>query len=224
MPLMACPQCGQNVSSLASVCPSCSYSLREQRLKENQLGPQIECRKCGQLISATANVCPHCGVDHPKRTFNLMYLAIPAAALVVVFLFYLAFSGNDDSAPEPSTPPIQAAEQTPSPAADARPTVEETEQTQEPEPIARATPIVVETPPVQPAPSDTSIGPRTRWTADWVNVRSEPRPNSQVVQVLDPGLRVEVGTFNEGFWEVFLDGQLLGYVANSLLLREPPES
>ena len=63
MPLMACPQCGQNVSSLASVCPQCSYSLREQRLKEGQIGPQITCRKCGQLISAKANVCPHCGID-----------------------------------------------------------------------------------------------------------------------------------------------------------------
>jgi hypothetical protein len=44
-----------------------------------------------------------------------------------------------------------------------------------------------------------------------------------VEQQLNPGVRVEVGDYEAGFWEVYLEGRLLGYVANSLLLRERPD-
>jgi hypothetical protein len=54
-------------------------------------------------------------------------------------------------------------------------------------------------------------------------VRRDPSPRAPVEQQLDPGVQVEVGVFQAGFWEVFLDGQRLGYVANSLLLRTPPQ-
>ena len=222
MPLMACPQCGQNVSSLASVCPKCSFSLREQRLKENQQGPQIVCRKCGHKIAAKANVCPHCGVDFPKKTFNLLLAAVPIVAIIFLFTIFRllpdgSVSTGSAAAPPPLTtePPVITPPQTDV-------FLEDPLEQSRPESVVRAAPIIVDTPPPIAVPEDTSVGPSTRWTADWVNVRMGPVPNAQVEQQLRPGVRVEVGNFEAGFWEVYLDGLRLGYVANSLLLREPP--
>ncbi len=223
MPLMACPKCGQSVSSLASVCPNCSFSLREQRLKEGRLGPRIRCRKCGQNISATADVCPHCGVDYPKRTFNLLLVAAPIGAVVLAFGIFLLLSGGSDpgssaSAPPPLSdgPPAVTPPETATPA-------EATEEQAEPESDVRAAPILVESPPGSDQDIDAPTSERTRWTADWVNVREGPSPDAPVAQILDPGVRVEAGGYDGGFWEVYIDGRLLGYVANSLLLQEPPE-
>jgi hypothetical protein len=222
MPLMACPQCGQNVSSLASMCPKCSYSLREQRLKESQQGPQIVCRKCGHKIAAIANVCPHCGVDFPKRTFNLLYAAVPVAAILILFAIVKLYPGDTGgtgsaAAPLPLTtePPVITPPQT-------EVVIEDPSVTARADSLARARPIVVETPPQAAVRADTPVRSTTRWTANWVNVRRDPLPDAPVEQQLNPGMRVEVGEYASGFWEVYIDGRLLGYVANSLLLREPP--
>lgn len=223
MPLMACPQCGQNVSSLASVCPKCSYSLREQRLKQGQLGPQVTCRKCGQLISAKANVCPHCGIDFPKRSFNLVFVAIPVVVVLLVFaIVKMVPAGNSEPISGAAPPPLSAAPPEITPPQTAVQLVDSA-QPASTEAVVRAEPIVVETPAVVRAPRDTSVRSTTRWTSTWVNVRRDPSPTAHIEQQLNPGVRVEVGRFQSGFWEVFLDGRLLGYVANSLLLREPPE-
>ena len=222
MPLMACPQCGQSVSSLASVCPKCSYSLREQRLKEGQKGPQIGCRKCGHKIPAKANVCPHCGVDFPKKTFNLLFAAGPIAAIIIILTIVKLFpgdSGGSGSAAAPlplaTEPPVITPPQT-------EVVLDDPLETSSADSIVRAPPIVVETPPTVSARGDSSVRSTTRWTANWVNVRRDPLPTAPVEQQLNPGVRVEVGAFEAGFWEVYLDGRRLGYVANSLLLRAPP--
>ncbi len=222
MPLMACPQCGQNVSSLASVCPKCSYSLREQRLKEGQQGPQIVCRKCGHKITAKANVCPHCGIDFPKRTFNLLLAAIPIVAILILFAVIKLIPGDTGGTGSAAAPPPLAIEPpvfTP-PQTDV--VLDDPTERSIADSIVRAQPIVVETPPPAAAREETSVRPTTRWTATWVNVRRDPMPNAPVEQQLNPGVRVEVGAFESGFWEVYLEGRRLGYVANSLLLREPP--
>jgi RNA polymerase subunit RPABC4/transcription elongation factor Spt4 len=223
MPLMACPQCGQNVSSLASVCPNCSYSLREQRLKEGQLGPQITCRKCGQKISAKANVCPRCGVDFPKRTFNLLLVAVPLGLVVVVFAIVKLLPENVGTS-EPTSAPPPLAEEPPEitpPQTDI--VIEDSTESVTGDSLVRAEPIVARTPTRDPVSTGAAVRSTTRWTANWVNVRRDPSPRAPIEQQLDPGVQVEVGRFQSGFWEVFLDGQRLGYVANSLLLREPPE-
>jgi RNA polymerase subunit RPABC4/transcription elongation factor Spt4 len=222
MPLMACPQCGQSVSSLASVCPKCSYSLREQRLKEGHKGPQIVCRKCGHQIPAQANVCPHCGVDFPKRTFNLLLAAIPIVAIIIIFAIIKLLPGGQDvtgsaAAPPPlaTAPPVITPPQT-------EVVLENPTEPARAVSVERAPPIVVQTPPRTAERADTSVRATTRWTADWVNVRRDPLPTAPVEQQLNPGVRVEVGGFEAGFWEVYLEGRRLGYVANSLLLSEPP--
>jgi RNA polymerase subunit RPABC4/transcription elongation factor Spt4 len=223
MPLMACPQCGKNVSSLASMCPKCSYSLREQRLKEGQLGPQVTCRKCGQKISAKANVCPHCGVDFPKRTFNLLVAAVPIGAVILVFAIGKLVpdrSGPTDLATAPPPLTTEPPEIAP-PQADV--VLGDSVDTPAIDAVVRASPIVVATPLTVPEQVETTARSTTRWTATWVNVRRDPSGRAPVEQQLNPGVRLEVGRFESGFWEVFLDGRRLGYVANSLLLSEPPE-
>jgi len=223
MPLMACPKCGQSVSSLASVCPKCSYSLREQRLKEGQQGPLIVCRKCGHKISAKANVCPHCGVDFPRRTFNLLLAAVPVGIIIIVFAILKLIPGDANVTGSAAAPPPLTTEPPSITPPQTEVVLEDPTATPRADSVVRAPPIVVETPPPVAEPADTSVRQTTRWTADWVNVRREPRPDAPVVLVLDPGVRVEVGSFEGGFGEVYVEGRRLGYVANSLLLREPPE-
>jgi len=223
MPLMACPQCGQNVSSLASVCPNCSYSLREQRLKDGQQGPQIGCRKCGHKISAKANVCPHCGVDFPRKAFNVLPIAVPIVVIGIAFGIVKMLpdeTGVADPAAAPppleTEPPVITPPQT-------EVVLEDTTETSEADSLVRAPPIVVQSPPRVAESADAPVLSTTRWTANWVNVRRDPFPNAPVEQQLIPGVRVDVGAFDRGFWEVYFDGRRLGYVANSLLLREPPD-
>lgn len=224
MPLMACPQCGQNVSSLASVCPKCAYSLREQRLKEGQLGPQITCRKCGQQISAKANVCPHCGVDFPKRTFNLLIVVVPLAAILVAFAVIKMLPDGSEPRGSAAAPPPLATDPPEITPPQTEVVLEDSSETPPLDTVVRAAPIVARTPPTVPEPAETTIRSTTRWTATWVNVRRDPRVNAPVEQQLDPGVRLEVGSYEFGFWEVFRNGRRLGYIANSLLLREPPEN
>ena len=100
--------------------------------------------------------------------------------------------------------------------------LEDPTETSEADSVVRAPPIVVESPPRVAERTEASVQSTTRWTANWVNVRRDPFPNAPVEQQLNPGVQVEVGAFERGFWEVYLDGRRLGYVANSLLLREPP--
>jgi hypothetical protein len=206
------------------MCPNCSYALREQRLKESQLGPQITCRKCGHKISAKATVCPRCGVDFPKRSFNLVLAAIPVGAIILILVMMRLFPG-DAAAPIP-TETVQPVAGEPSESVPQQPeaVVEDRSDTPQPDSILRAPPVVADAPPSNTEPTTSSPSPNTRWTSTWVNVRSEPRPNGPRVQILDPGVRLEIGNYVAGFWEVFLNGRRLGYVANSLLLREPPES
>ncbi len=224
MPLMACPQCGQNVSSLASVCPKCAYSLREQRLKDGQMGPQITCRKCGQKISAKANVCPHCGVDFPKHTFNLLLVVVPVAAILIVFAIVKMLPAGSGSTDSVGAPPPLAAEPPEITPPQTEVVIVDSAVPSVPDSIDRAEPIVAQIPPRAPERTDQAVSSTTRWTANWVNVRRDPRPTAPVEQQLNPGVRVDVGRYEAGFWEVFLDGRRLGYVANSLLLREPPEN
>ena len=223
MPLMACPQCGQNVSSLASACPKCSYSLREQRLKESQQGPLIVCRKCGHRISAKANVCPHCGIDFPKRTFNLLMAAVPGGAILIIFAIVKLIPGDANVTGSAAAPPPLTIEPPSITPPQTEVVLEDPTATPQTEGVVRAPPIVVESPPPVAEPADMSVRPTTRWTATWVNVRTDPRPNAPMVLVLNPGVRVEIGSFERGFWEVYVGGRRLGYVANSLLLRDPPE-
>jgi hypothetical protein len=55
-----------------------------------------------------------------------------------------------------------------------------------------------------------------------VNVRADRTVESAVVRVLAPGRRVEIGDLEHGWWALFENGALVGYVANSVLTETPP--
>ena len=51
MPIIKCPECGRQVSSLAATCPSCGVAIA---------GNIVKCPHCGEIVLANQNVCPNC--------------------------------------------------------------------------------------------------------------------------------------------------------------------
>jgi hypothetical protein len=75
------------------------------------------------------------------------------------------------------------------------------------------------------APADSSaagIPTQTKWTLDWANVRESRALEAPVVGILRPGAPVQVTDRQQGWWALFLDGRVVGYVAGSLLADQPP--
>ena len=63
MPLVQCPECQKEVSSLALSCPKCAfpYPGKKERLNGTATETLLPCQDCGNLISKSALACPHCG-------------------------------------------------------------------------------------------------------------------------------------------------------------------
>ncbi|MCA9471755.1 MAG: hypothetical protein MRJ96_04425 [Nitrospirales bacterium] len=63
MPLVQCPECQKEVSSLALSCPKCAfpYPGKKERLNGTATEKLLPCQDCGSLISKSAQSCPHCG-------------------------------------------------------------------------------------------------------------------------------------------------------------------
>ena len=225
MPLLSCPQCGQSVSSLASACPKCSYPLREQRLQQRQMGPLITCRKCLQKIPSKSRVCPHCGVDHPRKTFAVWTAAVPIAVLLSVIVLAAVLRGGAEPVGQPVEPTAESTEPavTPDVPADSGPTAGPSDSAAEVLPeVPTGTPSPVMAPRRAVVSSEPTTQFAVRWTSTWANLRSARSPESPVVRILDPGQRVEVGDLRAGWWAVYEAGQLVGYVANSVLQTEAP--
>lgn len=48
--LIKCPECGQDVSDKANICPNCGTTIKKKF-----------CSHCGERIDVDCVVCPHCG-------------------------------------------------------------------------------------------------------------------------------------------------------------------
>ena len=48
--LIKCPECGQDVSDKANICPNCGTPIKKKF-----------CAHCGERIDVDCVVCPHCG-------------------------------------------------------------------------------------------------------------------------------------------------------------------
>lgn len=179
------------------------------------------CPACGAPHLPVATRCPKCGepfrqdqVDKPPfepkhRVRTAVYAAI---AVAVAAGIWAAAPGIRRAATPTATVPATAV-----PAAD--------------------TPVVTDTAPpaapeIDPAPAPTPVPPTptvdappttVRWTADWANVRETPSLNAEVVTVVRPGQRVEVGEPRAGFWRLYRDGIPVGWIAGSLLRTQPPQ-
>ncbi len=57
MSLVACRECGQQISDSASVCPHCGAHIAKE----------FYCQRCGTKVQGNVKFCPNCGTDlqHP---------------------------------------------------------------------------------------------------------------------------------------------------------------
>jgi hypothetical protein len=127
---------------------------------------------------------------------------------VIVLLFIFMPRGRD------TVPAVTPAAQAISTAVD---TI--TEATAVDPPPPQAQPITAQVP-APPAEAPETV---VKWTSTWVNVRERRDPNAPILGILDPGERVDVADLQRGWWAVYLEGEVIGYVARSLLRDSPLE-
>jgi RNA polymerase subunit RPABC4/transcription elongation factor Spt4 len=213
MTLIKCPNCGHTISSVASRCPQCGNQLSQFRFVQGEGGALTECRRCARKVLSGAKICPYCGASRPGRQFPMVLLPL-AVALAVPVLVISALRNRGPQAPAVFGEP--AAER-PAPVAAAS------------APPVRLAPSVPE-PAAAPgaalgAPADSSaagVPTQTKWTLDWANVREGRALETPVVRVLHPGAAVQVTDRQQGWWALYLDGHVVGYVAGSVLGDRPP--
>jgi hypothetical protein len=174
-----------------------------------------------------ATRCPHCGHAffrdpyeetryEPRTRLGPILVAVGLLAAAGVGMW--AVSRQGPLGPGARTTPVTTRAPAPAPAAI------DTSPAARPEP-APITALALEAAPpadTPPAPPAREVARASRWASTWANVREAPDLSAPVVRVLDPGEQVEVGERDQGYWRVYVDGRPVGYVAASLLLREPP--
>lgn len=64
MALIACPNCGKNVSDKAATCPGCGLDLCPE--KEQVINTIVICQECGVEYDKELVSCPNCGCPAPK--------------------------------------------------------------------------------------------------------------------------------------------------------------
>jgi ribosomal protein L37E len=217
MAMIKCPQCGQTVLSVASVCPKCSYLLIQHATPQGENGGFGNCRRCGKVISTAAVECDFCGYPqrfrrHLRRGLGAIGILALVAIGVIVIRAVSETGGDADRPAPPAADTVLAAAPPPAviqPDSAVIPPV--------------AAPQVDTT---APAPQDSQpvAPPRlTRWTITWANVRDGRTTESAVIRILRPGEAVSVAEPAGGWWRVYERGQPIGYVAIDLLSTQPPE-
>ena len=68
-----------------------------------------------------------------------------------------------------------------------------------------------------PAPT-----PLRRWVWSAANVREGRGTNTPVVRTLPAGTEIGVMNAENNWWEVYVGGQRIGFIANSVIRRDPP--
>jgi RNA polymerase subunit RPABC4/transcription elongation factor Spt4 len=235
MTLINCPKCQHTVSSVASRCPNCGALMTQYRFVQGQGGTLTECRRCSRKVLSGATTCPYCGVSHPGRHVPLVLAVLVAALAVPVLLFVTLYS----RAPSPRSLAVESPATQPAKGGgpDARGTRSEAtgardvgrtvpaRSAAQSEPVAEGTPTTsleaegsrnsdsVVTPPA---------GSVAKWTLDWANVREGRALGTPVIHVLHPGEQVLVGDRQAGWWAVYRESKVFGYVAGSVLSDQPP--
>ncbi len=157
----------------------------------------MECAECGQKVASVASVCPRCScfLGHraaPRRS----NITLPAPVLVIVLLLLVAILGIPKKINPESQPPTSS---TPT----------------------QLIPATITSPPTA-TPRTTGPSTQTKWTSTWVNVREGRGSDTPIVQILDPRQPVEVASLLGRWWDLYIDGKRIGYVANSVLQNESP--
>ena len=212
MTLIKCPNCGHTISSVASKCPRCGNQLSQFRFVQGEGGGLTECRRCARKVLSGAKICPYCGVSHPGRRSPVVLLTLGIALVLPVLV--LATLRNRSPEP-PVLIPARTGEDLPAAVAPA-PRLQAA-----PGPAAPRAPVVA---PAAGVMGDNAggVSTQTKWTLDWANVRQGRALEAPVVRVLRPGAPVQVSDRQLGWWALYLDGRMAGYVAGSVLGDRPP--
>ncbi len=214
MTYIKCPACGARALNVATRCPSCEYVLTQNPMQLGARSSVAECRTCGKMIPRGSETCPYCGKT-PSSTARWLVAALGGAVALAatVFVIQAVLPRAGDGAAS-QTPPAAAIPTAPAvvvgPPAAGPPTAR---------PAARP-------PEAGPGPGAPETGVRpdllVRWTGTWVNLREGRDTIFAVARVLQPGTRLEVADRQGGWWAVYQNGVVVGYVAGSSLVEEPP--
>ena len=237
--MIRCPSCGQHVLDIASSCPKCHHVLIQNPLETHDWGTLQACARCGKHIEREVVLCPFCG-HHVRAARLARRIALGVAAVLVIMVAAVGLwrSGMLAAIRDGLRRPASVAEPTVVPQS-AR-VAPDTQPAPGPPATPEAAPIVAALPgeaatdttvlPDRPTPAAPRSAPQatqpilaTRWTVEWANVRNGRSVESPIVRVLPPGAAVEVRAMSQGWWEVYADGALDGYIANSVLTATPPE-
>jgi hypothetical protein len=173
-------------------------------------GSYKQCSECGKRALSVATRCPGCGREFPPELarrrgpgFDVgRYLPFVAmAALLVVGVMsrsMLTRIGRPPVADESSSIATTTREETSSVAAAPR--------------LNRASPAA-------PTPAASPAIPELLVARTWTNVRNRRSPTGDLEAVLLPGDTVVADSLSRGWYRVALEGEVLGYVYQSTLLK-----
>ena len=187
-----------------------------------EAGPHglLPCPRCLKLIARDADICPFCGY-HAQRGRAIRRWAVVGAMTVLVV--GAAAYGIRAAGGFAGVAQWFASDPEPAAVAEVRDTATDTARDPGVQPIGAATPIIAAAP--------AAITPRTplptfsiRYARNWANVRAGRNIDSAVVAVLRPGERVQAAHPLGGWWAVWADSVLVGYVATDLLSTTPVDS
>ncbi len=232
MTLIKCPSCNHTILSLASRCPNCGFHLTQPRFQQGLSGSLAECRECGRKVLSKTRQCPYCGAQHPVRT-GRTGLVLGAAGVVAAFVVLTIAAQQLEP-----RPPERSGEVAKTPGAVGDLPLEHPVEVTPRGSVTDAAPVGAEPPgvepgasrqgaafaPARPEPSTALEEGVRRWVSNWANVREGRSLQSPVLRVLPPGREVVVANRVNGWWEVYLGGSFVGYIAGSLLLSELPDT
>ena len=173
-------------------------------------GSYKQCSECGKRALSVATRCPGCGREFPPEParrrspgFDVgRYLPFVAmAALLVVGVLSRAMLnriGRPAVAEESSAIATATREETSSVAAAPR--------------LNRASPAA-------PTPAASPATPELLVARTWTNVRNRRSPTGDLEAVLLPGDTVVADSLSRGWYRVALEGEVLGYVYQSTLVK-----
>jgi ribosomal protein L37E len=99
MAMIKCPECGGDVSDVATTCIHCGYPLKEdeQTGKSTDSTDEMKCPECGHAITDQDISCPGCGFPLKKKTKSkgtIVAIAVGIVAVLACVLIVIYFVGN----------------------------------------------------------------------------------------------------------------------------------
>ncbi len=73
--IWVCPMCGEFISFIETICPSCGYERQEQKPEEGKIGDlRWLCPECGEYVKLDEDYCPYCEEEKPQTDSNQFQL------------------------------------------------------------------------------------------------------------------------------------------------------